>query len=72
MPDDPIILEHVGDAYLKLDQKDKALEFYRRALLKKNEDKEPLEEKIRSLSENMRQGRRSDDLRHPASAGRAV
>lgn len=55
VPDDPIILEHLGDAYQKVDDKTKALEFYNRSLLKlqeKKKDKAHLEEKIRELTEN--------------------
>jgi tetratricopeptide (TPR) repeat protein len=38
-PDDPIITEHLGDGYLKINLVDKALELYERALqLKPKED----------------------------------
>jgi predicted negative regulator of RcsB-dependent stress response len=50
VPDDPIILEHLGDVYLKLDQPDRALHFYKEALLIKKENKEQLEGKIQSLT----------------------
>jgi tetratricopeptide (TPR) repeat protein len=50
-PGDPIIREHLGDAYLKLDQPQKALESYRQSLLLKPENNTSVEEKIRSLME---------------------
>jgi tetratricopeptide (TPR) repeat protein len=49
VPDDPTIMEHVGDAYLKLNDPVNALKFYQRALLKKEKDKEELQKKIRQL-----------------------
>jgi tetratricopeptide (TPR) repeat protein len=51
-PDDPVILEHVGDAYRKLDEPEKALEYYRRSL----EKRDPAEdaEDVRKLREKMR------------------
>ncbi len=51
VPDDPIILEHTGDAYLKNNNRHKALEFYRRSLKLKKEDTAGIEKKIRELSE---------------------
>jgi predicted negative regulator of RcsB-dependent stress response len=51
VPDDPIILEHLGDAYLKISDKENALEYYKRSLQQKKEDKEDLEKKIRALTE---------------------
>jgi predicted negative regulator of RcsB-dependent stress response len=50
VPDDPVILEHLGDAYLKLNDRPNALKYYRRALEKKDSDRSDLEQKIRSLS----------------------
>jgi predicted negative regulator of RcsB-dependent stress response len=50
VPDDPIILEHLGDTYLKISDKEKAIQFYKRSLLKKEKDREDLEKKIRELS----------------------
>ena len=50
VPDDPIILEHMGDAYLEIRHKEKALEFYKRSLLNKNKDKKNIEKKIRELT----------------------
>ena len=52
VPDDPIMLEHVGDAYLMLDDKTNALKFYKKSLENKEKDKEELEKKIRELSGN--------------------
>lgn len=51
VPDDPVILEHLGDAYLQIKDKEKAVEFYQRSLLKKQKDRNILEEKIRELTE---------------------
>jgi len=50
VPDDPIILEHMGDAYFKISHKDKALQFYKRSLSKKKKNKEHLEKKIQELT----------------------
>jgi len=47
--DDPIILEHLGDAYLKVDDKEKALKYYKESLHKRTEDTETLENKISDL-----------------------
>jgi len=49
VPDDPVILEHLGDVYLKLDSREKALNCYQRSLKKKDKDRQTLEEKIRAL-----------------------
>jgi tetratricopeptide (TPR) repeat protein len=49
VPDDPTIMEHVGDAYLKLGDRVNALKFYQRALTKKDKDKAELQNKIRQL-----------------------
>ena len=48
-PEDPTILEHLGDLYLKLDSTQKALNYYQRSLDRKESNRGPLEEKIRSL-----------------------
>jgi len=50
VPDDPVILEHLGDIYLKISNKKKALQFYKRSLLKKEKDRDDLEKKIQGLS----------------------
>ena len=50
VPDDPIMLEHLGDAYLKLNDKANALKFYKKSLEHKEKDKEALEKKIRAIS----------------------
>jgi tetratricopeptide (TPR) repeat protein len=50
VPDDPVILEHLGDAYRQLGQGARALEVYRKALEKaKEEDRNRIDEKIRAL-----------------------
>jgi tetratricopeptide (TPR) repeat protein len=54
--DDPTILEHLGDAYLKVDNPQKGLECYRRALKKKGEEQETLEQKIQSVEKQLEQG----------------
>jgi predicted negative regulator of RcsB-dependent stress response len=46
------MLEHLGDAYLKLDDKPNALKFYQRSLKVKGKDTEALKEKIRQLKAN--------------------
>jgi tetratricopeptide (TPR) repeat protein len=50
-PDDPVIAEHVADAYLKLGQTDRAVEFLQKALTldTKGERKQILEEKLKGL-----------------------
>ena len=52
VPDDPIMLEHLGDAYLKLKDKANALKCYKKSLQHKEKDKEELEKKIRTITEN--------------------
>ena len=52
VPDDPIMLEHLGDAYLKLKDKANALKCYEKSLQHKEKDKEELEKKIRTITEN--------------------
>ena len=47
--DDPVILEHAGDAHQKLGQSVQALEYYRRAIDAKKDDREALSEKIKAL-----------------------
>ncbi len=49
IPDDPVILEHLGDIHVKLKQPDKALDYYRRALSAKPDDNSLLKQKIESL-----------------------
>lgn len=46
---DPIILEHLGDAYLQIHDKENALKYYQESLRKKTEDTEILENKISDL-----------------------
>jgi tetratricopeptide (TPR) repeat protein len=50
VPNDPIMLEHLGDAYLKLNDKTNALKYYKESLKNKEKDKEELEKKIRAIS----------------------
>jgi tetratricopeptide (TPR) repeat protein len=49
VPDDPTILEHLGDAYMKVDNLQKGLEYYRKALKEKEADTKALEQKIQSV-----------------------
>ena len=49
VPEDPVILEHIGDVYLEMNSREKALNYYERSLRKKDKDREPLREKIRTL-----------------------
>jgi tetratricopeptide (TPR) repeat protein len=49
IPDDPVVLEHLGDIYLELNDPVKALEYYNQALEKKDKDHEALQEKIEAL-----------------------
>ena len=49
VPDDPTILEHVGDAYVKLNEPKNGLKYYKKAAEKKKKDKVQLEQKIESL-----------------------
>ena len=50
VPQDPTILEHLGDVYLKLNSKDKALESYRRSLELQTKGREQVEQKIKILN----------------------
>ncbi|MBW1822705.1 MAG: hypothetical protein JRI92_13335, partial [Deltaproteobacteria bacterium] len=50
VPDDPIMLEHLGDAYLKTNDRVNALKFYKRSLKNKKKDKIQLERKIKELT----------------------
>jgi tetratricopeptide (TPR) repeat protein len=49
--DDPIILEHLGDAYLQINDKENALKYYQKSLQLKTEDTKILEDKINDLLE---------------------
>ena len=51
VPDDPIILEHLGDAYLMNNDKENALKYYRRSLLKENQKPLSVKEKIRNIEQ---------------------
>jgi len=46
------LLEHLGDAYLKLNDRNNALKFYKKSLAIKEKDTEELENKIKTLAEN--------------------
>ncbi|RLB97443.1 MAG: hypothetical protein DRH76_04855, partial [Deltaproteobacteria bacterium] len=48
-PEDPVILEHVGDAHRQLGQVTEAVDCYRRALERKETDRQPLIDKLRKL-----------------------
>ena len=52
-PDDPVIAEHVADAYLKLGERARAAEFLEKAITldKKGERKQALEEKLKGLEQ---------------------
>jgi Flp pilus assembly protein TadD len=52
VPDDPIILEHLGDVYVQVQNKSKALWYYRKALERKGaqDDTANLRKKIDALS----------------------
>lgn len=50
LPDDPVILEHLGDVHAKLGQNAQALDAWTRALAKSTAPAESLRQKIQSLS----------------------
>jgi predicted negative regulator of RcsB-dependent stress response len=52
---DPLILEHLGDVYLKLDDKDAALRVWEQSL-EFHEKEEGLKERIEEKIENLREG----------------
>jgi len=54
-PDDPTILEHLGDAYMKANNPKKGLQYYKKSLEKKGEDTKALEEKIQSVEKQLDQ-----------------
>ena len=49
VPNDPILLEHLGDAFFKALDNEKALEYYKRSLKNKKKNTEGLEIKIERL-----------------------
>jgi predicted TPR repeat methyltransferase len=53
VPEDPVIMEHLGDAYLKTNDKKKALQAYERSLKLGHKDRAAIEEKIRQLKEKL-------------------
>jgi len=48
-PDDPIIMEHVGDAHAKLNDAENAVKYYRISLEKGNTDPDAVQRKIEAL-----------------------
>ena len=54
-PDEPVILEHLGDAYLKNAEKQKALEVYQRALESDREEDEEIKDRLRKKIEQLQQ-----------------
>ena len=50
VPDDPIILEHLGDVYDKLGLIEKARQSYRQSIENGHTDKAAIEKKIRLLA----------------------
>lgn len=57
LPDDPVILEHLGDVYAKLGLVPQALDAWTRALTKSSAPSESLRQKIQSLSPTPHQPR---------------
>jgi predicted negative regulator of RcsB-dependent stress response len=51
VPEDPVILEHVGDAYLKLNDKANALKYYQKSMTKREKEKDKDLEKAREKEE---------------------
>jgi predicted Zn-dependent protease len=49
IPDDPVLLEHLGDAFIKVANPQKALEYYQRSLKNKKKDADDLLNKIDRL-----------------------
>ena len=55
-PEDPVVLEHLGDAYAKLKDTAKAMECWQRALELEPDDKAELDKKIESTKAQLTQG----------------
>ncbi len=55
VPDDATILEHLGDANVKVNNLKKSLQYYKKALEKKGENTKALEQKIRSVENQIGQ-----------------
>ena len=53
LPEDPLVIEHLGDAYLRYDQKQKALSSYESAL-KINPGNNQLKDKLEKLREELK------------------
>jgi Flp pilus assembly protein TadD len=51
VPEDPVIMEHLGDAYLKVNDKKNALQSYERSLQLGHKDRAAIEAKIKQLKE---------------------
>jgi tetratricopeptide (TPR) repeat protein len=49
VPDDPVILEHLGDVHRMLNNTPKALDYYRRSLENSSKNKQSIEKKIKSI-----------------------
>ena len=50
IPGESIILEHIGDTYIKLHKKQKALNYYRQSLEHRQDDMDALQQKIDALA----------------------
>ena len=50
VPDDPIIMEHLGDVYSELGLTEEALQSYRQSIENGHTDKAAVEKKIRLLA----------------------
>ena len=53
VPEDPVILEHLGDAYLKANDQKNALKAYERSLKLGHKDRAAIEDKIKQIKENL-------------------
>ena len=49
VPDDPVILEHLGDVYLELGKKAKATEAYRKAIQYNHSEPEKIKAKLDAI-----------------------
>jgi Flp pilus assembly protein TadD len=53
VPEDPVILEHLGDAYLKANEKENALKAFERSLKLGHKDRAAIEGKIKQIKEKL-------------------
>jgi tetratricopeptide (TPR) repeat protein len=53
LPDDPTILEHLGDAYVKMNYLKKGIGSYRKAIKNKADDIHSLQQKIDALERQL-------------------